>query len=93
MAAVLAGFWVGIAFTDLPPKEIEMKDPVYSARAYVFSHYRQRFSAKGPYLHYWISDHGDAWLIEVANQDEVGGGVRLMVIKQTGVTKLLGFTQ
>ena len=93
MAAIMLGVCLGFAIAAWQPRNKPAVNPLTSARNYVFAHYPKRYSAKGEYLSYNISDHRDAWLVEVSNQGEIGGGVRLLVIKQSGVVNLVGFSQ
>ncbi|WP_229733120.1 hypothetical protein, partial [Sphingomonas psychrolutea] len=84
---------LGFALVVRQPAMAPHIDPIVKARDYVFSHFPKRYSAKGAYLSYYVSDHRDAWLVEVSNQDELGGGVRLLVVKRSGATTLVGFSQ
>ncbi len=93
MVAMIAGAFFGFALGARQPAVRQHIDPVVRARDYIFSHFPNRYSAKGAYLSYYVSDHRDAWLVEVSNQDEIGGGVRLLVVKRSGATSLVGFSQ
>ena len=90
---MIAGVFLGFALVVRQPAMAPHIDPIVKARDYVFSHFPKRYSAKGAYLSYYVSDHRDAWLVEVSNQDELGGGVRLLVVKRSGATTLVGFSQ
>lgn len=93
VAAMMFGVFLGFAFAAWQPRNKPAVNPLTSARDYVFTHYPKRYPAKGKYLSYYVSDHRDAWIVEVSNQGEIGGGVRLLVIKQSGVVNLVGFSQ
>ncbi|MGJ3649201.1 hypothetical protein ACLB0R_12110 [Sphingomonas sp. GlSt437] len=93
VVTLIVGFWMGWMFGHgriVTPPEV---DPIAAARAYAVTHYPRQFGTAGTELTYTAEDSRDSWIVEVAPQGQIGGGIRLIVRRKDGYVELVGKTQ
>jgi hypothetical protein len=92
-AALIAGMLIGWFIANEGYVSTRPIDPVVSARKFATEHYPRLFSKDGTALSYSVEDHGDVWSVEVTPQGQMGGGLRLIVGRESGVIEPVGLTQ
>jgi hypothetical protein len=59
-------------------------NPLLKAEEYARTHYPEVQVPKGKDRAWLVEDHGDTWTVELFKQGQIGGGIKMVVLKRDG---------